>query len=106
MYRIAVSSTVAAIGPMWPTLATVSKKTTRVTCRKEGRLHVQKFEQKWLRKIRIDFGNKPFNPTAPQNPAGILIDPPPSQDTVIGTKPLPTAQAEPLLEPPVWCLTL
>ena len=41
-----------------------------------------------------------FNPTSPQNAAGIRIDPPPSVAVAIGTTPALTAAADPPLDPP------
>ena len=41
-----------------------------------------------------------FNPTSPQQDAGIRIDPPPSEACDAGTMPLATALAEPPLDPP------
>src|SRR5699024_8206166 len=42
-----------------------------------------------------------FNPTTPQNEAGILIDPAVSEPTVAAHKPFETAAAGPLLDPPL-----
>jgi hypothetical protein len=41
-----------------------------------------------------------LSPTRPQNAAGIRVDPPPSEDMLIGTTPAATAAAEPPEEPP------
>ena len=60
---------------------------------------VEKSIQSWV-------GQRPitpldgFNPTNPQNAAGIRIDPPPSVAVAIGTTPALIAAAEPPLEPP------
>src|SRR5262245_18344291 len=39
-------------------------------------------------------------PTSPLNPAGVRVEPPPSDDVAIGTPPAATAAAEPPLDPP------
>lgn len=41
-----------------------------------------------------------FSPQIPQNDDGILIEPPPSAPSAIGTSPAPTAYPEPPDEPP------
>ena len=41
-----------------------------------------------------------LSPTAPQNPAGRRIDPPPSSPTATSTSPAPTAAPHPELDPP------
>ena len=41
-----------------------------------------------------------FNPTSPQQDAGIRIEPPPSLAWAIGTTPAATMAAEPPLDPP------
>ena len=41
-----------------------------------------------------------FSPTSPQNDAGMRVEPPPSDDMLMGVIPAATAAAEPPDEPP------
>ena len=56
-----------------------------------------------IRSFRGFIGSRPregFNPTRPQQDAGIRIEPPPSLACAIGTTPAATMAADPPLDPP------
>src|SRR5271165_7293244 len=82
-YTRAASSAVAAIGPRWATLQHSGTAPSSLTRPKVG-----------------------FNPTTPQNAAGIRIDPPPSAPMAAGQRPAATAAADPLELPPASCSKL